>query len=160
MANIVWSKKAHSFFDKSVSAVIPDDSVDVPASLYSQLLLDQSQGKVIASDGAGLPYSMGQQPRPVHVLLDEVKAEMRKPRAEMLDALNGIASRAQRAGNTALATEADALALQLLDITDDPELNAAATLDGMRDAAQAAYRRIAASASAELAVVFKEITGA
>ena len=78
----------------------------------------------------------------------------------MLDALAGIAGRAQRAGNAQLALEADALAEALLDITDDPALNAAEKLEDMRAAGLAAYRAIASTASPALAGVFKEITGA
>lgn len=121
-------------------------------------------------------------------LLGFVKTQMRTTRAHMLDALTGIAGResrtaacrrqeqaqalaqdnvqlAQEFGEQAavaenLVVEADSLAVALLDITDDPALNAAQTLQDMQAAGVAAYRAIAATASAELAVVFKEITGA
>ena len=76
-------------------------------------------------------------------------------RAPMLDALTGIAGRAERSGNDALALEADALAEQLLDITDDPALNAATTYESMQAAGIAAYRRIAGNSSPALASVFK-----
>ena len=99
------------------------------------------------------------QPEPISSLLKRVKSEVRTMRAPMLDALAGIAGRAARAGNDALTSEADALAEQLLDITDDPALNSANTYDEMQAAGMAAYRRIASGASAELASVFKEITG-
>lgn len=92
-------------------------------------------------------------------ILEEEKAELRTLRAPMLDALSGIAGRAARSGNDGLATEADALAEQLLGITDDAALNAATTHEAIQAAGMAAYRRIASGASAELASVFKEITG-
>lgn len=81
-------------------------------------------------------------------------------RAPMLDAVNGIGWRASMTGNTTLANEAVALAEALLDITADPALNAATNYDDMRAAGVAAYKRIAATASPELAIVFREITGA
>ena len=101
-------------------------------------------------------------PKPVgrEVLLENAKTELRTMRAPMLDALNGIAGRAARAGNDALAAEAGALAELLLDITDDPALNAAITYEEMQAAGVAAYKRIAATASPELSIVFREITGA
>lgn len=93
-------------------------------------------------------------------MLARAKSELRTMRAPMLDALTGIAGRAERAGNDALAAEADALAELLLDITDDAALNAATTYEDMQAAGVAAYKRIAAAASPALSVVFKEITGA
>ena len=92
-------------------------------------------------------------------LLALAKTELRTIRAPMLDALTGIAGRAVRAGNDALAAEADALAELLLEITDDPALNAATTYEEMQAAGVAAYKRIAGSVSQELKVVFREITG-
>ena len=100
-------------------------------------------------------------PKPsIAELLERVKTNLRSLRAPMLDALAGIAGRAARAGDDALALEADALAEQLLDITDDPALNAATTYEAMQAAGIAAYRRIAGNSSPALASVFKEITGA
>lgn len=93
-------------------------------------------------------------------MLEVAKSELRTMRAPMLDALTGIAGRATRAGNEALATEADALAVNLLAITDDATLNAATTYEAMQAAGVSAYKRIAGASSAELAVVFREITGA
>lgn len=92
--------------------------------------------------------------------LFSVKQVLRNMRSPMLDALAGIAGRAARAGNATLADEADALAVNLLAITDDAALNTATTYEEMQAAGVAAYKRIAATAGAELAVVFREITGA
>lgn len=93
-------------------------------------------------------------------LLEDAKNSLRALRSPILDALTGIAGRAMRAGNETLATEADALADLLLDITDDPDLNAAATYQLMQEAGVLAYRRISAAASPELRIAFREITGA
>lgn len=122
-----------------------------------------------ANAGIGFRYDEGTQsfvapePPPPESLADALKrakAELRTTRTPMLDALTGIAGRAVRSGNGALSAEADALAVLLLDITDDPALNAATTYEEMQAAGVAAYKRIAAAASPELSVVFKEMTGA
>lgn len=107
----------------------------------------------------------GNTPQPADVptianLLARAKDELRVLRAPMLDAVNGIGWRASMTGNTALANEAVALAEALLDITADSALNAATNYDDMRAAGVAAYKRISATASPELAIVFREITGA
>lgn len=102
------------------------------------------------------PYTEAQRKNDLVV----VKTGMRQLRAPMLDALTGIAGRAVRAGNEALALEADAMAEQLLDITDDQALNEATNKDAMEAAGVAAYQRIAAAASPTLRVIFKEVIGA
>lgn len=93
-------------------------------------------------------------------ILEIAKDELRELRKPMLDAVNGIGWRASMTGNTTLANEAVVLSQALLDITTDPALNAATTYEEMRVAGVAAYKRIAATASPELAIVFREITGA
>lgn len=96
---------------------------------------------------------------PIDRILSSAKNELRTIRAPMLDALTGISGRATRSGNDALATEADALAVSLLAITDDAALNAATSYETMKAAGVAAYKRIANGVSPELSVVFREITG-
>lgn len=96
----------------------------------------------------------------IAALLEQAKDELRELRKPMLDAVNGIGWRASMTGNTALSDEAVVLSQALLDITADPALNAATTYEEMRVAGTAAYKRIAATASPELAIVFREITGA
>ncbi|MEZ2739109.1 hypothetical protein [Comamonas jiangduensis] len=158
-SQIFFSPSELGFYSSAVHSQMPNDARPVAASRYAELLHAQSLGKVIATDERGDPVAVDQPLPSVEVMREMAKAEIRKPRAEMLDALNGIASRAARAGKAALAAEADALAEQLLDITDEPALNAAQTLEDMRAAGAAAYRRIASTASAKLEVVFKEIMG-
>lgn len=99
-------------------------------------------------------------PGTVAEILEIAKDELRELRKPMLDAVNGIGWRASMTGNTTLANEAVALSQALLDITADPALNAATTYEEMRVAGVAAYKRIAATASPELTIVFREITGA
>ncbi|WP_174862684.1 hypothetical protein [Comamonas jiangduensis] len=158
---ILWSASQHGFFDTAIhhSLLIPDDAREVTRQQRDDLIAAQSSGAEIISDPQGMPVIRENASVDLSVLLHGVKTELRAKRMPLLDALTGIAGRSQRAGNTALATEADALAVALLDITDDPALNAAQTLEDMQAAGVAAYRAIASTASAELAVVFKEITG-
>lgn len=152
------------YFDKIESAFFDSPAqnrVKVSAQVHAQLMhqLFSGANNRLQADQDGQPVVV-QIPVDVQALLRQTKNEIRTTRAPMLDDLTGIAGRAQRAGSTTLAAEADALAEALLDITDDPALNAAQTLQDMQAAGVAAYRAIAATASAELAVVFKEITGA
>lgn len=153
-----YSATTGGFYDLKIHK-IPADAVEITQAVYTSLLDDQAQGKVIACDVKGYPISVDPQSESVAVLLERVKAQLRIQRMPMLDALAGIAGRAQRAGDAALAAEADALAIALLDITDDPVLNSAESYEAMLAAGVDAYRAIAATASPALAGVFKEITG-
>lgn len=159
MSGYYYSKETGGFYT-SMHATRPSDAKQISKQRWQELLQEQSAGKAISADENGHPIAVDPPAPSTAQVLESVKAQLRTQRAPMLDALTGIAGRAQRAGNTALAAEADALAEALLDITDDHDLNAAQTLEDMQAAGVAAYRAIASTASAELAVVFKEITGA
>lgn len=151
------------FFSSKLKAFVlnPDDSsVWVEKKVFIDIQNQLSNGARLDCDENGYPIAINPPAISTAAVLESVKSQMRTQRAPMLDALTGIAGRAQRGGNTALAAEADALAQALLDITDDPALNAAQTLEDMQAAGVAAYRAIASTASAELSSVFKEITGA
>lgn len=95
-------------------------------------------------------------------LLEDAKDEMRVLRAPMLNALMGMHSIATRSGDTETADKAEEVRLALLDITHDPDLNAAHTWEEMKIAAKLAYRRVAAlvTTSPQFAAVFREVTGA
>lgn len=131
----------------SDNALIPADADNADWRKYQQWL---------AAGNTPLPADVPQ----VAELLTRAKDEMRALRKPILDAVNGIGWRASMTGNTAVANEALALAQTLLDITADPALNSATNYDSMRAAGVAAYKRISATASPALAIVFREITGA
>lgn len=124
---------------------------------YNFLLSEEAKGRKIVADVGGAPIAIDKPATPREEILDRAKNDLRAMRAPMLDALTGIAGRAVRAGNDALASEADSLAEQLLDITDDPALNAATTYEAMQSAGVDAFRAIAATASLEIKTVFREL---
>lgn len=138
----------------------PSDAKEYSADIFAATVTNRPAEKVMRPDDGGNPTLFDQDPIPKGDALALVKSSLRTMRAPMLDALSGIAGRAVRAGNDALAAEADALAELLLDITDDPALNAATTYEEMKAAGVDAYRAISATASPALDSVFKEITGA
>lgn len=156
-----FSIKSCGFFKKSTHGDrMPDDAIAISDEEYVLLTEALSNGKIVSGYKNGVFVVEDQEGPSTAEALHNAKVNLRAMRAPMLDALTGIAGRAERAGNTALALEADALAEQLLDITDDPALNAATTYEAMQAAGVDAYRAIAATASPALASVFKEITGA
>lgn len=157
MSKIFFSKKTGGFFHSNLAKLIADDVVEVSAKEHSALLLAQAGGSLIVPNEFGRPIAIDPpQPTP-RALLDSVKSEMRDMRRGMLDAVTGIGFRATVVGNAELAQEAAQVSQQLLDITDDPALNAAQTYDDMRAAGMAAYRRIADSVSPGLRSAFKEL---
>lgn len=95
----------------------------------------------------------------VEELLETSKNELRILRKPALDAVNGIGWRAMMAGDTQLANEALQVSLALLDITDDPALNAATTYQDMKIASVLAYKRIATGVSEALDTAFRETLG-
>lgn len=153
-----YSKTTGGFYDTAIHGDnIPADAVEISATEHAALIEGHSKGKRIAADARGFPMLQDTPPFPVHVLLANANGELRTMRRDMLDAITGIGFRANVAGNTALAQEAAQVSQQLLDITDDPALNAAQTYDDMRAAGMAAYRRIADSVSPDLRSAFKEL---
>jgi hypothetical protein len=85
--------------------------------------------------------------------------EIREQRAPMLNALNGIASRAVRSGDAATAAGADTAAQGLLDITQDPALRNANTQAAMRAAVLARYRELVHAAPETVKSAFREVMG-
>lgn len=153
-----YSKTTGGFYSTEIHGDnIPDDAVEITSEMHATLFEAQSKGKIIAADANGYPVLQDVPPTPVDVLLASAKDELRTMRRDMLEAVTGIGFRASVSGNTALAQEAAQVSKQLLDITDDTELNAAQTYEDMRSAGMAAYRRIADAASEDLRGAFKEL---
>lgn len=153
-----YSKSTGGFYDATIHGNnIPADAVEITAAEHTALLQGQSLGKRIVADERGYPIAIDPPATPTAELLERAKEELRAVRRDMLDAVTGIGFRANVSGNTALAQEAAQVSQMLLDITDDPALNAAQTHEGMRIAGLAAYRRIADSVSADLRSAFKDI---
>lgn len=92
-------------------------------------------------------------------LLESALAEIRAQRAPILDALAGIAGRADRSGDTATAQAADMAAQALLDITVLPAFLAAQTYDDMKAAIMSRYGEISAAAPSSVQTVFREVMG-
>lgn len=149
------------FYNSDVTSEIPSGMKKLTKDEYKKFS-NPTRGSKLSSDESGNPILIDVEidTGTIDSLLARAKKELRTMRAPMLDALTGIAGRAARSGNEALAIEADMLSEQLLDITDDPALNAATDYESMQAAGVAAYKRIAASASNDLKIVFREITGA
>lgn len=157
---IFYSPSENGFYPEAIYGKnIPGDSIEIAKDIHKSLLDSQSKGMLITCGKDGFPVAVERVEKPTAELLEEMKSDIRKSRAPILDALTGIAGRASRAGNDSLATEADAIAELLLDITDDSELNAATTYESMQTAILKAYKRISDSASNELVFVFKGIAG-
>lgn len=153
-----YSAKTGGFYDRDIHGVnIPGDAVEITVAEHAALLTAQSAGKRIEADANGRPVAVDPPATPESELLERAKAEMRTMRRDMLDAVTGIGFRASVAGNDALAQETATVSQQLLDITDDPDLNSAQTYEEMRAAGVAAYRRIADSVSPGLRSAFKEL---
>lgn len=151
-------KKSTFYIDSVHKDTIPADAIEISTQKHKELIDGLSDGKLISLNSAGELILMESPKTTKSELLAPSKTALRAIRAPMLDALSGIAGRAMRSGNSELASEADALAEKLLDITDDIELNASETHEEMQDSGAAALKRIADSASDELAIVFREIT--
>lgn len=158
---IYFDGKLPGFLDSKVHE-IPKWAKPIDDAAHSKILAGSRPNYTLSSDKNGDPVfvPIAQTPDDVANYLVKAKSELRAIRAPMLDALAGIAGRAARSGNDALAKEADELAVKLLSITDDAALNAATTHAAMQAAGVAVYKRMASGASTELSVVFREITGA
>lgn len=135
----------------------PADARPVPIETVVALMEEQAAGKVITCDGAGLPVAVAPPPETATSAMARALAEVRAQRAPILDALNGIASRAQRAGDAATAIAADVAANGLLDITQDPAFLAATTYDAMMAAILTQYRYIAAAAPPNVQTAFHDV---
>lgn len=98
---------------------------------------------------------------PVQQFLDAAKNELRPLRDKFLSRVADIGAAAFANGNTSLSNEVfsepNGVRRKLLDITDDPALNAATTREDMEAAVLAYYADIVGSVSPELRGAFKEL---
>lgn len=91
---------------------------------------------------------------------DRAFDELRAAREPLLNAVTGIMTAALADGAATLVEEGAQIRQKLLDVTQDPALNAASTYADMKAAGMRAYRTIAKQASPAFAAVFRETTGA
>lgn len=98
---------------------------------------------------------------PVAQLLDAAKNELRPLRDKFLSRVADIGAAAFATGHAELANEVFAepggVRRKLLDITDDPALNAATTREDMEAAVLTYYAGIVSTVSPELRGAFKEL---
>jgi len=106
---------------------IPTDAVEITDVEHAALLDAQSTGKRIQADVNGKPVALDYVKTAADLANEKADAlkQMRTLRAEVLNALGGIAGRAQRSGDTATATACDAASAALLNITADKKVVAA-----------------------------------
>lgn len=86
-----------------------------------------------------------------------VFSKFRADREMFLNRLMGIAGRLARAGNTSIATNADSVAEQLIALTAFETVVAATSLEELREAMQARYRAIIATADPLLHSAFRQV---
>ena len=106
---------------------IPVDAVEITDADHMALLDAQATGKRIQPDLNGKPVALDYVKTDADMAAEKDAAlkQMRTLRAEVLNALGGIAGRAQRAGDTATASACDTAAAALLDITNNKKVIAA-----------------------------------
>jgi hypothetical protein len=151
-----YSKTNNGFYDESIGAV-PVDAVEISPRLHSELLDAQSKGKVITSDGEGYPIAVDREPEPFQILVEQQLSVFREARSVALDRLSGIAGRAYRAGNTALADAADGAADYLLAIPSSPSVVAAKDAESLKEAIKLHRETLVNSLPDELLGVFKGV---
>jgi hypothetical protein len=100
---------------------IPADAVEITDAEHMALINAQSAGKCIQADASGRPVALDYVKTAADLANEKANAlkQMRVLRSEVLNALGGIAGRAQRSGDTATAIACDAASTALLNITAD-----------------------------------------
>lgn len=157
-----YSKSTQGFYDIAIHGVanIPEDAIEITAEKYAALLEGQSQGKQITTDEAGCPVLVEAPGASFAAQAAAYTAEVRTTRETILDRLAGIAGRASRKGDNALAAAADVAAVALLDITKTAGVVAAELAEdfpALRAAVKAEYKKIATAAPAALRTAFNGI---
>jgi hypothetical protein len=156
MTKFFISNPEVAFYDDRVH-VIPEGARELDDDLYNRVVRDTPAGKSVSIDSDGLPCLVDSAPIAFSEEVALYLAEVRKLREQILNRLAGISGRAVRRGNDALALECDGAVEQLLDITKDADVLAATSLDALKAAVLAAYRRITSNASPDVVNAFKGI---
>lgn len=139
-----YSVSAGGFYLREIHGdKIPQDAVGITAEEHAALLAGQSQGRSIVAGAGGFPEL--QDPQPVD-WRSAVMADFKSRREIYLNRLTGIAGRATRAGDVAVASAADAFSLGLLDLPELPAVVAAADADALKAAIMARYGELVAAA--------------
>lgn len=134
--------------------------VHITSEEYFSLMNAQATGKIIKPGNNGAPTASDPLPIPFEYFAVPYMADVRLMRSKILDRLSGIAGRASRSGNDALAITADELAESLLRITEDQTVVAAMQAKdyvALHAAVKSAYKYLASSAPAELQTAFNEV---
>ncbi|AXF52871.1 MAG: putative tail assembly chaperone [Bacteriophage sp.] len=157
MKKIFISNATMSIYHQGINDhSMPKDVIEMKPGEYERAMAHISKGGYFDGvNNAGIAILRDREPQSILDTLEEWKAQLRAMRTPILDALSGIAGRASRAGNGELAMKADEVAVRLLDITDDPALNAAKTSQEIEAAAMSALRAIGDSADESLKSAFR-----
>ncbi|AIC18352.1 phage tail protein [Pseudomonas chlororaphis] len=83
------SKAARSFYDPAIHDFMPDDAVEISADRHAELLVGQSEGKVITWGADGFPTLIDPPPPGT----EELSAAERSWRDQQLSDTDGVVSR-------------------------------------------------------------------
>jgi hypothetical protein len=137
----------------------PADAMEIGSEKHAELIEAQNTGAQIKADANGMPVAVMPAPPTVEQIRESALIEIRAQRAPIMSVLDGIAGRAARSGDTALAAAADSANQALRDITADPAFLAAQTLVDMNAAILARYRAIADVAPVDVRTALREVIG-
>lgn len=159
---IFYSAYERGFFFSNIHGKnIPSDAVVVSKELHHYLMSEQASEKLIVPDGKGFPISVDPPQTDAVKLLENFKISLRSLRDIFLSRVADIGTAAFAMNATSLSNEVfsdpGGVRRKLLDITDDPALNSATTLEEMEAAVLAYYEGIVANVSPELRGAFKEL---
>lgn len=138
---------------------LPDDAVQISDALYQRVIISQTGSPWRLVDGD----IVFEQPAQIDAaaMLNLAKIELRPLRDKILQKVVDIGTAAMATGNTALKEEVflqpNGVRQRLLDITDDPSLNAATTREDMEASVIAYYAAIVSTVSPELRGAFKDL---
>lgn len=162
-----FSASKNAFYDNALQArylatgTWPEDCLEASDELYENFSSQPPAGKQRGVGSNGLPVWVDFESVDSFIILGFVKGEIRVLRDKFLSRVADIGAAAFVNGNTSLANEVflepEGVRRKLLDITDDPALNAATTREDMEAAVLAYYAEIVANVSPELRGAFKEL---